>query len=193
MRPRMPLLNALRAFEAAGRHKKLSDAAVEMSVNIGAVSRHVSLLEEYVGCQLFERHRHGLKLTERGKHYLPEITQALDQIDAATAELVGGPQQSRLSVKVVTTLAVEWLVPRLPRFLVEHPGIDFRLATTIYRTNFDTDDVDLSLYREPMTSSGLEFTPLFYPEYVPVCSPELLKRGSPPKEPNDRPPLGGPG
>ena len=46
---RLPPLNALRAFEAAGRHQSFARAASELNVSPGAVSRHVKLLEQHLG------------------------------------------------------------------------------------------------------------------------------------------------
>ncbi|MFP4899770.1 LysR family transcriptional regulator, partial [Paraburkholderia sp. BR14261] len=45
MKPVLPPLNALRAFEAAGRLGSFKDAAAELHVTPGAVSQHVRLLE----------------------------------------------------------------------------------------------------------------------------------------------------
>ena len=42
----LPPLNAVRAFEAAARHGSFKDAAFELGVTHGAVSRHVALLED---------------------------------------------------------------------------------------------------------------------------------------------------
>jgi LysR family glycine cleavage system transcriptional activator len=40
----LPPLNALRAFEAAGRHLSFSRAAEELGVTQGAISKHVIAL-----------------------------------------------------------------------------------------------------------------------------------------------------
>jgi LysR family glycine cleavage system transcriptional activator len=56
MKRTLPALNALRAFEAAGRHGSFKDAAAELHVTHGAVSQQVRLLDEWLGAPLFERH-----------------------------------------------------------------------------------------------------------------------------------------
>ena len=45
MSHRLPPLNGLRAFEAAGRHLSFKSAATELSVTPGAVSQQVKHLE----------------------------------------------------------------------------------------------------------------------------------------------------
>jgi LysR family glycine cleavage system transcriptional activator len=53
MAPRVPPLNALRAFEAASRAGSFTLAARELNVSQGAISRHVAHLENHLGVQLF--------------------------------------------------------------------------------------------------------------------------------------------
>jgi LysR family glycine cleavage system transcriptional activator len=46
MRRKLPPLNALRAFEASGRYLNFTGAAKKLPVKQGAISRHVSLLQD---------------------------------------------------------------------------------------------------------------------------------------------------
>ena len=48
-------LNPLRAFAIASRHKTFTAAANHMGVTQVAISRQISILEDYLGVQLFER------------------------------------------------------------------------------------------------------------------------------------------
>ena len=59
----LPPLNAVRAFEAAGRNMSISKAARELGVSPGAVSHQVRLLEEYFGLPLFLRETRKVSLT----------------------------------------------------------------------------------------------------------------------------------
>jgi DNA-binding transcriptional LysR family regulator len=56
MARRLPSLNGLRAFEAAGRQGSFTAAAQELNVTQAAVSRLVRLLEGRLGFALFRRH-----------------------------------------------------------------------------------------------------------------------------------------
>ena len=60
-------LNALRAFEAAGQHLSFTAAANSLTVAQSAVSRHVIVLENFLGVTLFERRPQQLVLTEAGR------------------------------------------------------------------------------------------------------------------------------
>lgn len=50
---RLPPLNALKAFEAAGRHLSFTRAADELFVTQAAVSHQIKALEEWLGVSLF--------------------------------------------------------------------------------------------------------------------------------------------
>jgi hypothetical protein len=83
MRPRLPPLNALKAFEAAARHESFTRAAEELCVTQGAVSHQVKALEAELAIKLFNRERQRLIITEAGKDYLtvcPKETAALPKI-----------------------------------------------------------------------------------------------------------------
>ncbi|MFY8143111.1 MAG: LysR family transcriptional regulator, partial [Caulobacter sp.] len=65
-RRQLPSLNALRAFEAFGRHGRMTLAADELCVTHGAVSRQIRQLEEQLGVALTEGPRSRLRLTQAG-------------------------------------------------------------------------------------------------------------------------------
>jgi len=67
MRPRLPPLNALKAFEAAARHESFTRAAEELCVTQGAVSHQVKALEGELAVKLFNRERQRLVITEAGR------------------------------------------------------------------------------------------------------------------------------
>lgn len=52
-----------------------------------AVSRHIRLLEEEFGVELFGRERHGMVLTEAGKTLAEYGRRALQELDRARAEI----------------------------------------------------------------------------------------------------------
>jgi len=83
----LPLLNALRAFEAAARHLSFKLAAHELHVTPAAVGQQVKALEARLGVRLFERLHKQLILTAAGQAYLPEISDGFRRIADATSQL----------------------------------------------------------------------------------------------------------
>ena len=68
---RLPPLNALKAFESAGRHMSFSRAAEELHVTPAAISHQIKSLESDLGVKLFRRLNRSLRLTEAGQACLP--------------------------------------------------------------------------------------------------------------------------
>ena len=81
---RLPTLNGLRAFEAAGRHLSFKRAAEELWVTPGAVSQQVKHLEQEIGVPLFQRLHRSLILTGHGEAFLPSVGEAFRLLSAAS-------------------------------------------------------------------------------------------------------------
>lgn len=73
---RTPSLVALRAFEVAARSRNFTEAAHELSVTPGAVSRQIRLLEEELGVSLFDRTRNTVTLNDNGRRLAATVSQA---------------------------------------------------------------------------------------------------------------------
>jgi LysR family glycine cleavage system transcriptional activator len=173
MRQRFPFLNALRAFEATHRCGSLSEAAKELSVTVGAVSRQIAQLEKELGARLFIRHPRGVEPTAQGRALARTVTDAFDRIDATTDEIRHDKVVNRLTVFSHTTLAVEWLVPRIGSFQRAHPGIELNLFASVEPTSIYDGSADVGLWAGAEPLPGTHMETLFQPEYFPVCSPKL--------------------
>ena len=63
---KLPSLTGLNTFDACARHGSLTQAAVELGVTLGAVSRQIKSLEADLGLAVFKRHHRGVELTKTG-------------------------------------------------------------------------------------------------------------------------------
>ena len=73
MARKIPSVRAILAFEASARHLNFSIAANELGITPGAVSKQILKLEEDLMVCLFDRHSHGVSLTEIGKDYFESL------------------------------------------------------------------------------------------------------------------------
>lgn len=177
MKRTLPPLNALRAFEAAGRLGSFKEAAAELHVTQGAVSQHVRLLEDWLGAPLFERHNRRVVLTPAAKVYLEEIGPLFGQLSHATARYGFPATVSRtLSVNASATFTLRWLVPRLAKFHAEHPDVEIKIETSNESVESLKDTHDVVIRGGPDTFYGYSMRPFLSDERVPVCSPALLQR-----------------
>ena len=169
---KLPPLNVLRAFEAAGRLGSFKQAAAELHVTQGAVSQSVRLLEQWLGASLFERHNRRVVLTSAANSYLGEIRPLLDQLSQATLKFGFAQTNSRtLCVNAPATFTLRWLVPRLERFRAVHPGVDVNVETSNKLIESLNDTYDVTIRGGPDTLYGFSTRPFLYEERLPVCSP----------------------
>lgn len=190
MRRHLRSLNQLRAFEAAGRHASLTRAAEELSVTQGAISRQVRELETQIDRPLFRRAAHGIVLTPAGRRLLPALTEAFDKIDGALAALSDRRAPQTLTVSIAPTMAVKWLIPRLPRFHAAHPEIEVHVSTGNASPSDEgashiPDAIDLGIRCLTGPVAGLHAEWLLPDDHSPIISAALLKSGPPLREPRD--------
>ena len=184
---RLPPLNSLRAFDAAARHLSFTRAAEELCVTQAAVSHQIKSLEDFLGVKLFVRRHRTLLLTEEGQAYWPTIRRIFEQLGEATERLKMAGMSGALTVAVVPTFAVTWLVLRLNLFSKAYPDIDVRLKAVDKLADFSRDDVDVQIFfgKPSDYSDDLQVEGLLDEYLVPVCAPELLLGDKPLREPND--------
>ncbi|QYX57502.1 LysR family transcriptional regulator [Roseovarius sp. SCSIO 43702] len=170
---RLPPLNALRAFDVAGRHLNFRAAADEMGVTQGAVAQQVRQLEAHLGLPLFERLPKGLAFTASGRSYHARIATAFEELRAATETL--RPEKGKVVVSVTPTFAAKWLIPNLPDFSAAHPEIDLVVLATERVSSFHGDGIDLAIRQgKPPFGAALEVVRLFRQEVIAVAAPALV-------------------
>ena len=80
---------ALRAFDAAARLGSFREAAEELGVTPGAVSRHIKALEMRLGLRLFDRFNRSVVLTADGRRLAQGVADAFEVIPEEMLILAG--------------------------------------------------------------------------------------------------------
>lgn len=170
-------LNALRAFEAVGKHLSFTAAAHSLSVSQSAVSRHVISLEALLGVALFERRPHQLLLTEAGQKLLPAVAKSFERIEQSLNEIVQekGQRIRSLKVQIPPTFAYQLAVPLLHDFRRICPDVIFDIETP-NDAGPPAREVDLALcYTKPEVTAYVANL-LRMERLTPVCHPDLAAR-----------------
>jgi len=172
----MPDLTTLQSFESAARHGSFTRAALELNLTQSAVSRQIKDLENQLGLLLFERVRQRAVLSEAGRRFLPEARRLLQQTEEMMIRAVAGADAAAfLSVATLPTFGSRWLMPRLPRFLGDHPGTLVNVGSRSEPFDFDEENFDLAIhYGQPIWARAT-CTFLCNEMVVPVASPALLR------------------
>ena len=174
----LPPLNSIKTFEVAARCLSFSNAAHEMGVTQGAVSKQIKLLEDFLGVSLFKRFPHSLELTWQGKEYYDAITHSFDAIENITHKISSQEKRNRLlKVNVSPSFANYWLIPRIKSFSKEHPDISLKLENGDgMSVNFSKIDADIAIRGGYKPLPGVENHHLMDEEMVCVCSQDLIDK-----------------
>lgn len=169
-------LNALRMFDAAARHLNLTRAADELCVTQAAVSQHIRNLEERLGKPLFRRLPRGLALTDEGHALLPAVAESFARIEHSLQQVAEPRPREVLTVGVVGTFAIGWLIPRLGQFQQQHPYIDLRLLTHNNRVDLAGEGLDAAVRFGDGAWQGTRAELLLRAPLTPMCTPALAQR-----------------
>lgn len=169
-------LNALRMFDAAARHQSLTRAAQELHVTQAAVSQHIRNLEERLGKPLFRRLPRGLALTDEGQALWPVVAQSFERIEQSLQQVAEPRPREILTVGVVGTFAIGWLIPRLSQFQQLHPYIDLRLLTNNNRVDLAGEGLDAAVRFGDGAWHGTHAQMLLRAPLSPMCTPMLAQQ-----------------
>jgi LysR family transcriptional regulator, glycine cleavage system transcriptional activator len=173
VRPRLPPLNAIKAFEAAARLGSFSRAAEELNVTHGAISRQICTLEDWLGAPLFRRTSRNAVPTQAGIELLAEAGPALDRLAESTRQVrVSSLAQGVLNVATQPTFSMRWLIPRLSDFQRDHPGLELRIVTASTSAERFQMEADVVI-SGPSPQPGWVGTRFMGEALLPLLSPKL--------------------
>lgn len=169
-------LNALRAFDAVGRHLSFTAAAHALNVGQSAVSRHVIGLEELLGHALFERRPQSLALTKAGAALLPIVRTSFDRIEQALNDIVrdGGGQRT-LRLQLPPSFAQKRALPMLAQFRQEFPDIFIDFSSN-GNTGAPRTETDVAVIFDRRRTGVAVSDLLWMSRVTPGCSPALAAR-----------------
>jgi len=172
-RPRLPSLNALRAFEAAVRCESFVKAAEELGVTAGAVTQQIRQLEAWLGFPLFRRLAQGVLPTEAALAALPRLTRGFDTLAQAVQGLRDSDAGRAFSIAALSCIAQLWLSPRLAALQNSWPQLQVSISAMEQPPDPRREPHDLAIfYREPGTIPSGVCVP--EPDTIlPVCSPAV--------------------
>jgi len=175
---KLPPLGSLRAFEAAARRMSFREAATELGVTPTAISHQIRLLEDICGQPLFRRRPRPLVLTGAGEQLFPVVRNGFDTFAAAIASASAGVGQRPLRVTSPNAFASRWLVPRLPKWREEHPKLPLEIIGTDAVLDLRAGNADVAIRYARRMPPDLAAQEIFRDTFFPVCSPELLAKGT---------------
>ncbi len=173
------ILALLQTFEVTARHLSFTLAAHEMNLTQGAVSHRIRRLEMHIGFRLFIRMTRKLALTEEGKRLLATLSHSLRAINDEIEDIRDQDLRGTLHIGIAPTLAHLWLMPRLPRFQAQWPGLNLQFRVRAGVMDFNEERVDLAIYYGATRYPDLYQQRLMAESLLPVCSPRYRQQYRP--------------
>ena len=180
---KLPSLDFLRGFEAAGRLGSFTRAADELFLTQSALSRQVKALEDALGAPLFERRHRALALTPAGATFHRDVTETLRALAAAADQVAGRTRDPGLTITTTVSFASLWVIPKLPAFRARHPHVEVYVSADDRPVDLGSGDVDVAI-RYLGENVPLDAIRLFGERMFPVVSPEVANN---PKTPLRKP------
>lgn len=174
-------LNALRAFEAVARLGSVRDAAAEMSVTDGAVSKQLRNLEAALGTELFIRGHRKLIPTDDAKRFADTLGAAFESIVRVGQSVQRVSGTATLNIAAPGTFIVRWLLPRLPQLEAKVKGVEINLVT--WNKFIETTDRSIDLHvvvGKPYDIPGMTREQLGLETFGPVAAPTQLRANAKP-------------
>lgn len=171
--PNLPPLSAIRAFEAAARHRNYTRAGEELGLTQAAVSYQIKSLEQRVGAVLFMRSGRNMELTPAGQQLAPRIAQAFATLERAFADFSEG-EESVLTIACFQSYASKFLAPRLGKFQLANPDIAVRLDVGDHFVDLEAGECDVAIRLSADVPDSLMSYDLEPLELAPCASAEFI-------------------
>lgn len=180
-------LSSIELFCLTAQHQSFTAAAQAAGVTPAAVSRAVQRLEARLGVRLLSRSTRSVRPTEAGERYYSQARMAMEQLAAAEREASGQQTQARGRVRLSlpTSYGHYRVLPLLPGFLRQHPGVELEVQLSNRNVDFVAEGYDLAIRGRAQPDSSLIARKLEDAALVIAASPEYLSRHGEPTTPEE--------
>jgi len=127
----MDSLGDIAVFVQVVRSGSFTAAADELEMSKSVISKYVSRLEDRLGARLLNRTTRRLSLTEVGQAFFERSRQALEEIEAAEAEVsrLQGEPRGELRLSCPMSFGILHVAPWLPAFQAQYPELSVDMET----------------------------------------------------------------
>lgn len=138
-------LNGLRVLDAAARHLSFTRAADELAVTPAAVGQQIRALEDMLGVVLFRRTPKGLELTPEAESGLDALRSGFLMFEESVHAMQSGQSSLSLTIAAPRDMTARWLQPRLAKYSLANPNVNFILISADEGVDFSEANLDLAI------------------------------------------------
>lgn len=174
----MDKIHAMQLFIRVAELESFSRAAETLGLPKGSVSRQIQSLENLLGTQLLHRTTRRVSLTQDGMVYYERAKDLLANLDELDGLFQHDPSSisGRLRVDMPVGIARNLVIPKLPAFLQQYPGIELELSSSDRLVDVIREGFDCVVRVGTLKDSGLIARPLGKLSVINCASPDYLDR-----------------
>lgn len=174
----MDKFHAMQLFLRVAELESFSRAADTLGLPKGSVSRQIQALENHLGTQLLHRTTRRVQLTQDGMIYYERAKDLLSNLDELDGLFHHDPTSisGKLRVDMPVGVARNLVMPRLPAFLHQYPGLELELSSSDRLVDLIREGFDCVVRVGALKDSGLIARPLGKLTQINCASPQYLAR-----------------
>ena len=174
----MDKIHAMQLFVRVAELESFSRAAESLTLPKGSVSRQIQALENRLGTQLLHRTTRRVSLTQDGMVYYERAKDLLTNLDELDGMFQHDPStiSGRLRVDMPVSVARNLVIPKLPAFLQQYPGIELELSSSDRLVDVIREGFDCVVRVGALKDSGLIARPLGKLSVINCASPYYVTR-----------------
>jgi DNA-binding transcriptional LysR family regulator len=180
----MDRFDAMRVFTRIVERRSFTQAADDLGLPRSSVTDAVKALEARLGVRLLQRTTRQVSPTLDGEAYYQRCVNLIADLEEAEGAFAGAKPSGLIRVDVHGTQARYFLMPGLPDFLAEYPGIRLHLAEAHQPLDMIREGFDCILRTGDLADSPLIQRRLAMLERGTYASPAYLERSGVPRTPD---------
>ena len=181
----MDRFDAMRLFTRVVDRRSFTGAAQDLGLPRSTATEVLKQLESRLGVRLLQRTTRQVAPTLDGEAYYRRCLAILADIEEAESAFTGAKPSGLLRVDVHGTLARHFIVPGLPRFLAEYPGIQLHMGEGDRLVDLIREGVDCVLRVGEPRDSAMVGRRIAMLEEGTFASREYLAKFGTPQTPED--------
>lgn len=181
----MDRLDSMRLFTRVVERRSFTQAANDLGIPRSTATQVIKQLEQRLGVALLLRTTRTVRPTLDGDAYYRRCLAILDDVEDAEGAFRDAVPKGTLRIEVQGTLARHFLMPAIPQFLSDHPGIRIAMSEGERWVDVIEEGVDCALRYGVLKDSDLAVRRLAMLERITIAAPSYLERFGRPRTPDD--------
>jgi DNA-binding transcriptional LysR family regulator len=170
-------------FSRVASTRSFSGAARELGISQATASKHVQMLEGWLGVRLLHRTTRRVGLTEAGQSFFLQCSRILEEMETARSVAQhDGSVRGNMRITAPVAFGSTRLAPLVVEFMQRHPDLSLNIELSDRRVDIIEEGYDLAI-RTTADGPGLMAWRLMPLDYVLCAAPAYLARHGVPRSP----------